>query len=209
MSMTSEEVNLLIYQYLIESGFTHTAFSFVNESRASQTSINTQYMSPGALIKIIQKGIQFVECEIAVATNTNSAQIEEDQLSLIESVSPVLVANRQKRLQDQAQSRLMQPHGQSDRPEGRRSEEPPHRVPRPMEDTNRMGELGSMGSQGVPEKTKEELETTISPSRARFLRGHESEVFICAWNPKMVRCELCALFVVFINYSAAINYSLK
>ncbi|GAU93188.1 hypothetical protein RvY_05166 [Ramazzottius varieornatus] len=184
MSMTSEEVNLLIYQYLIESGFTHTAFNFVNESRASQTSINTQYMSPGALIKIIQKGIQFVECEIAVATNTNSAQFEEDQLSLIEAVSPVLVANRQKRLQDQAQSRLTQSHAQSERPEGRRSEEPPHRVPL-RDDANRIGDVGLLGSQGVPEKTKEELETTISPSRARFLRGHESEVFICAWNPKM------------------------
>lgn len=121
--MSSEEVNLLIYQYLIESGFNHTAFNFVNESRASQTSINTQYMSPGALIKIIQKGIQFVECEIAVATNTNSAQFEEDQLSLIEAVSPALVTNRQKRLAE-SQPRIIQGHGAGERAEGRRSPSP-------------------------------------------------------------------------------------
>jgi transducin (beta)-like 1 len=187
MSMTSEEVNLLIYQYLIESGFNHTAFNFVNESRASQTSINTQYMSPGALIKIIQKGIQFVECEIAVATNTNSAQFEEDQLSLIEAVSPALVANRQKRLQDNQRPALT--HG--DRPEGRRSPSPlVHRAAKDLrvamgDDASSRAGADQSGGQTAQEKTKEELETTIAPSRARFLRGHESEVFICAWNPKM------------------------
>ncbi|OQV23843.1 F-box-like/WD repeat-containing protein TBL1XR1 [Hypsibius exemplaris] len=191
MSMTSEEVNLLIYQYLIESGFNHTAFNFVNESRASQTSINTQYMSPGALIKIIQKGIQFVECEIAVATNTNSAQFEEDQLSLIEAVSPVLVTNRQKRLQE-AQPRMVQSHGGAgDRPEGRRSPSPQggnrdgNRRGVAMGDDASVRAGGDQAGQTSQEKTKEELETTIAASKARFLRGHESEVFICAWNPKM------------------------
>lgn len=189
MSMTSEEVNLLIYQYLIESGFNHTAFNFVNESRASQTSINTQYMSPGALIKIIQKGIQFVECEIAVATNTNSAQFEDDQLSLIEAVSPVLVANRQKRLQETAVSRPLQPHP-SDR-EGRRSSEEPPPSHRGFKEARNIPINSAPEDSTVPagppagEKSKEELETTIAPSRAKFLRGHESEVFICAWNPKM------------------------
>ena len=30
--ITSEELNLLIYRYLLESGFKHSAFTFANES---------------------------------------------------------------------------------------------------------------------------------------------------------------------------------
>jgi hypothetical protein len=32
MSITSDEVNYLIYRYLVESGFTHTSFAFQYES---------------------------------------------------------------------------------------------------------------------------------------------------------------------------------
>ncbi len=66
MSITSDEVNFLVYRYLLESGFQHSAFTFGLESHIHQTSINGTIIPPGALISIIQKGLQYVEAEVSI-----------------------------------------------------------------------------------------------------------------------------------------------
>lgn len=63
MSLTSDEVNFLVYRYLLESGFVHSAFSFAHESFAARSAIDAKQVPPGALISFIQKGLQFVEIE--------------------------------------------------------------------------------------------------------------------------------------------------
>mmetsp|Transcript_4733 Transcript_4733/g.11145 ORF Transcript_4733/g.11145 Transcript_4733/m.11145 type:complete len:486 (-) Transcript_4733:302-1759(-) len=65
-SLTSEEVNLLVYRYLLESGFIHSAFAFGHESLILKSSIDGSNVPPGALISFIQKGLQFVEIEAHV-----------------------------------------------------------------------------------------------------------------------------------------------
>jgi hypothetical protein len=37
MSVSSDEVNLLVYRYLLESGFGHSAFTFANESGVAKS----------------------------------------------------------------------------------------------------------------------------------------------------------------------------
>uniref|UniRef100_A0A7S2TH01 Uncharacterized protein n=1 Tax=Lotharella oceanica TaxID=641309 RepID=A0A7S2TH01_9EUKA len=66
MSLTSEEVNFLIYRYLLESGFIHSAFAFGHESLIVKSSIDGTKVVNGALISFIQKGLQFVEIEAHV-----------------------------------------------------------------------------------------------------------------------------------------------
>ncbi|GAB5356072.1 hypothetical protein AAMO2058_000259300 [Amorphochlora amoebiformis] len=66
MSLTSEEVNFLVYRYLLESGFIHSAFAFGHESLITKSSIDGSKVIPGALISFIQKGLQFVEVETHV-----------------------------------------------------------------------------------------------------------------------------------------------
>ena len=66
MSITSDEVNFLVYRYLLESGFQHSAFTFGLESHIHQTSINGTVIPPGALISILQKGLQYVEAEVSI-----------------------------------------------------------------------------------------------------------------------------------------------
>lgn len=61
--MNSDEVNFLVYRYLLESGFVHSAFSFGNESFIAKANINGSEVPPGALISFIQKGMQFYEIE--------------------------------------------------------------------------------------------------------------------------------------------------
>ena len=66
MSLSSEEVNFLVYRYLLESGFIHSAFAFGHESLIMKSSIDGSKVVPGALISYIQKGLQFVEIETHV-----------------------------------------------------------------------------------------------------------------------------------------------
>jgi transducin (beta)-like 1 len=55
MSFTSDDVNLLVYRYLQESGFTHTAFAFRNESKLSEELLAGEKPRRGVLINFIQK----------------------------------------------------------------------------------------------------------------------------------------------------------
>ncbi|KAJ3123686.1 Transducin (beta)-like 1 X-linked receptor 1 [Nowakowskiella sp. JEL0407] len=63
MSISSEEVNYLIYRYLLESGFVHTSFSFLNESNISKSHDKGSHIRPGALINLLQKGLQYLDVE--------------------------------------------------------------------------------------------------------------------------------------------------
>lgn len=73
MSVTSDEVNFLVYRYLLESGFQHSAFMFGLESHVHHTSINGTVIPPGALVSILQKGLQYVEAEVSITEVTNTA----------------------------------------------------------------------------------------------------------------------------------------
>uniref|UniRef100_W5MVH1 Transducin beta like 1 X-linked n=1 Tax=Lepisosteus oculatus TaxID=7918 RepID=W5MVH1_LEPOC len=97
MSITSDEVNFLVYRYLQESGFSHSAFTFGIESHISQSNINGTLVPPAALISILQKGLQYVEAEISInedGTVFDGRPIES--LSLIDAVMPDVVQTRQQ-----------------------------------------------------------------------------------------------------------------
>ncbi len=57
------EINLLIYRYLSESGFAHSAFTFAHESLVARSVVSDAEVPPGALIAFLQKGLQYVEIE--------------------------------------------------------------------------------------------------------------------------------------------------
>lgn len=94
MSFTSDEVNFLVYRYLQESGFTHSAYTFGFESHIAQSNINGATIPPAALLSIIQKGLQYTEAEISVGEDGSERYIEN--LSLIDAVMPDIVAQRQQ-----------------------------------------------------------------------------------------------------------------
>ena len=48
-------------------GFQHSAFTFGLESHIHQTSINGTLIPPGALISVLQKGLQYIEAEVSIA----------------------------------------------------------------------------------------------------------------------------------------------
>ena len=63
MSITSDEVNYLIYRYLQENGFSHSAFTFAYESLVAKSSVAQTDVPPGALVTFLQKGLEYVTIE--------------------------------------------------------------------------------------------------------------------------------------------------
>lgn len=74
MSFTSDEVNFLVYRYLQESGFVHSAYTFGIESHISQSNINGALVPPAALLNIIMKGLQYTEAEISIGEDGAQAK---------------------------------------------------------------------------------------------------------------------------------------
>lgn len=92
MSFTSDEVNYLVYRYLQESGFQHSAYLFGTESHIANSNINGSLVPPAALLSIIQKGLQYTEAEIAITEDGEERIVEG--LSLIDAVMPDVVQQR-------------------------------------------------------------------------------------------------------------------
>ena len=63
MSISADEVNYLIYRYLQENGYAHTAFTFAYESLVAKSSVAYTDVPPGALIAFLQKGLEYVSIE--------------------------------------------------------------------------------------------------------------------------------------------------
>ncbi|VFQ90121.1 unnamed protein product [Cuscuta campestris] len=76
LSLTSEDLNYLIFRYLHESGFTHTAFALGYEAGIHKSTIDGNLVPPGALVKFVQKGIQYLELEANLSND--DADLDED-----------------------------------------------------------------------------------------------------------------------------------
>mmetsp|Transcript_2383 Transcript_2383/g.6000 ORF Transcript_2383/g.6000 Transcript_2383/m.6000 type:complete len:559 (-) Transcript_2383:853-2529(-) len=61
--LTSDHVNYMVFRYLQEAGFTHTAFTFAHESAVTKAPVDPNNVAPGTLIALIQKGMQYLELE--------------------------------------------------------------------------------------------------------------------------------------------------
>ncbi|KAH8361023.1 hypothetical protein KR093_011763 [Drosophila rubida] len=87
MSFSSDEVNFLVFRYLQESGFMHSAYVFGIESHISQSNINGALVPPAALLTVLQKGLLYTEVEWTLGEDGEMARPIEG-LSLIDAVMP-------------------------------------------------------------------------------------------------------------------------
>ncbi|KAK9457809.1 WD40-repeat-containing domain protein [Dipodascopsis uninucleata] len=67
MSISSSELNYLIWRYLQESGFAHSTYAFQNETQAH--TLDQAYgpvTEMGTLVNVLQKGLQYMEIEASL-----------------------------------------------------------------------------------------------------------------------------------------------
>ncbi|TNN59530.1 F-box-like/WD repeat-containing protein TBL1XR1 [Liparis tanakae] len=180
MSISSDEVNFLVYRYLQESGFSHSAFTFGIESHISQSNINGALVPPAALISIIQKGLQYVEAEVSInedGTLFDGRPIES--LSLIDAVMPDVVQTRQQAYRD----KMAQQQAAASTPSSATGGSIAGNA-KNGENTANGEENGAHAlANNHADLMEVDGDVEIPQNKAMVLRGHESEVFICAWNP--------------------------
>ncbi|KAK7939230.1 hypothetical protein WMY93_002556 [Mugilogobius chulae] len=160
-----------------ESGFSHSAFTFGIESHISQSNINGTLVPPAALISILQKGLQYVEAEISInedGTVFDGRPIES--LSLIDAVMPDVVQTRQQAFRDKL-AQQQTGNSISATTSGNQANAPKNG------DATVNGEENGTHLNNHSEPMELDIDVEIPASKATVLRGHESEVFICAWNP--------------------------
>lgn len=78
MSITSDEVNYLVYRYLQESGFCHSAFTFAYESQLSKSKVVATELPPGALVSFLQKGLFYLGIEAHINEDGTSRECTEE-----------------------------------------------------------------------------------------------------------------------------------
>ena len=93
-TVTSEDLNYLIYRYLQESGFNHSAFTFGYESFINKSNINGASVPPGALVAFLQKGLQYCEVEAQVASD--GPDEIEPPTTLLQAASDMVSGARRK-----------------------------------------------------------------------------------------------------------------
>jgi transducin (beta)-like 1 len=177
----------LVYRYLQKSGFSHSAFTFGVESHIAQSNINGGLVPSAALLSIIQKGLQFTEAEISIGEDGTERKIES--LSLIDAVMPDVVITRQRDFNrnttnannDHKNVELMEDNNNTTKPMDESNATNASTNATTTVTTTTQSSLVATNVSAINDSNNSNIE--IPSSRATVLRGHESEVFICAWNP--------------------------
>ncbi|KAI9318986.1 WD40-repeat-containing domain protein [Dichotomocladium elegans] len=208
MTLTSEQVNIIVYRYLQESGFRHTSFAFQHESQIQNSAYRDTEIQAGALINIIHKGLQFMDIE---AHMNEDGELMECNIpfSLLEphhcdltgktfsdshTPSPTPGAKRQRK--DKAQKEREKRVRRDTISEDADAQSTGTLVTADMQDSTSVAASGPSTAIG-PADTIEpatgsvesalespiKAQTVVNPDDVLVLTGHQSEVFSCSWNP--------------------------
>lgn len=63
LQITAEEINFIIYQYLQESGFSHSAYTFGKESNIIENKYRHFHIPAGMLIVFLEKALTLIHIE--------------------------------------------------------------------------------------------------------------------------------------------------
>ncbi|XP_010446283.1 PREDICTED: F-box-like/WD repeat-containing protein TBL1XR1 [Camelina sativa] len=151
-SLTSVELNFLVFRYLQESGFTHSAFTLGYEAGINKSNIDGNMVPPGALIKFVQKGLQYMEME----ANLSNGEVDVDEdFSFFQPLD--LISKDVKELQDMLREKKRK---ERDREKERdRSKDNDKEVEREHEgDRNRAKEKDRHEKQKERERERERIE---------------------------------------------------
>ncbi|ESW28748.1 hypothetical protein PHAVU_002G014600 [Phaseolus vulgaris] len=210
-TITSVELNYIVFRYLHESGFIHTAFAFGNEAGINKISIDGTLVPIGALIRLVQKGLQYLEME----ANLSNCDINLDEdFSFLQPLELItkdvhelgkMVNERRKKLHKDRNKKSEKEHeGGRGWVKGKERHERAKECEKDRDQAENLKELeqkrGNQTSKelvtdqeqnkafGGPERM--DISTVLTPqpceirrSDVMVLEGHTSEVCACAWSP--------------------------
>lgn len=175
MSVTSDDVDYLVWRYLVESGYTHSAFTFSNEGSIGKQRYNTDSVSTGALVHLLQRGMQYMELEANLAEDVHN--VEAPFLSV--PGKDVLMKDAGELKEDLQQRKEEERHNIALRLEQQHKEEKQRaKVQKQRERARRQrGEAALKSNEVMTDRQ------SFAPSEVQELQGHTGEVLTATWSP--------------------------
>jgi len=62
--LTPDQLNYLVYRYLLEAGYLHAAFSMIAETGMPNPGVSPEEVPVGSLVGLVQRGLQFADIEL-------------------------------------------------------------------------------------------------------------------------------------------------
>ncbi|KAG0076868.1 hypothetical protein BGZ90_008076 [Linnemannia elongata] len=192
MSVTSEEINYLIFRYLQESGFVHTGFAFQNESHIHKSEFRNANVQPGALVSVLQKGLLYMDLELHVNEDGSERECTgpvmligphrcDKQVKKPKREEIISRGSKRDRKEGKRSQRQQQEQQNQDREKRARIDQEEDRDEDQMMDTDQVEDISVVGT---PAEVVENTEVkVILASDAITLKGHTADVFVCSWNP--------------------------
>ena len=211
MQFKSEEVNYLIYRYLLESGFSHSAFVFSHEALLSPGNITNRgsgngkshddsgfslskaadQVPAGALLTLLHKGLQYCDIQLHAAEDGTLRPCGKAVSLLVPHVCSFAAAT-ERQVQPSTQNVLgnQQGQGNSQILLGNQNASP-NQIPLPNQNVlpNQIPLPNQqLSNQIADQQTTAQSTTTASiplvpASSVISLVGHTAEVYTCSWNP--------------------------
>ncbi|CAI0461576.1 unnamed protein product [Linum tenue] len=176
-SITSVELNYLVFRYLQESGFTHSAFALGYEAGINKCTIDGNMVPPASLITFVQKGLQYLEMEANLSNS--DADVEED-FSFLQPLDLITKDVRELRQMIKERKKGLQKERDKREKEKEKEKEKEREKDKETEKEHER-ELGAEPMEMAVPSTSQTCE--ISSSDVMILEGHASEVCACAWSP--------------------------
>jgi len=83
LKITAEEVNFLIYQYLEETGYKHSAFAFKFEASLTKSAYNESRVPPGLLLMYLEKALLLLQMETHLNKDDDEVIVCNQPFSLL------------------------------------------------------------------------------------------------------------------------------
>mmetsp|Transcript_6614 Transcript_6614/g.9996 ORF Transcript_6614/g.9996 Transcript_6614/m.9996 type:complete len:520 (+) Transcript_6614:147-1706(+) len=171
MSISSDEVNYLIYRYLQENGFSHSAFAFAHESLVAKSSVAYTDIPPGALITFLQKGLEYVGIEEHISED-GTIQEFDGNYSLLSPFICQAVGTKEERKIRKVPQQAGSGSSEAMVVDGNVG----------LQATKNTG--GSSANVGKMAVQSSAIMRTDGLQQSVSLQGHQGEVFMCLWNPE-------------------------
>jgi len=198
-TITSDEINYLIYRYLVESGFSHTSYMFQHETHILQnSSIKTEDVKPGALIHYLQKGLLYTEVEYHANEDgtekhciapfsliaKHHCKTEEDMEDEENRDNDSDYSNNTAVNSKISNSKRNRKEKKEDIINQKKEKKSEKRIKKENDDSVKESLNESEDIEVDIENSNNDPELNlISRKDVLILNGHEAEVFVCSWNP--------------------------